>query len=107
MKIGIAVRQSLFTCIIKIQVSKYAFTALICISCYNYAYHDFWKKLSCSRDSVHRIATAGMDAGCVANSHGGLILQRWRKQKYFFSESLEQPASDNGADMHKYNMIYT
>ena len=71
MKIGIAVRQSLFICIIKIQVSKYAFTALICISCYNYAYHDFWK------------------------------------QKYFFSESLEQLASYNGADMHKYNRIYT
>ena len=25
----------------------------------------------------------------------------------FFSESLEQLASYNGADMHKYNMIYT
>ena len=25
----------------------------------------------------------------------------------FFSESLEQPASYNGADMHNYNRIYT
>ena len=42
------------------------------------------------------------------------IVQPWRadfatvaEAEIFFSESLEQLASYNGADMHKYNRIYT
>ena len=34
-------------------------------------------------------------------------LLRWRINNKHFSESLEQLASYNGADMYKYNMIYT
>ena len=76
------------------------------MACYIYAYHDFWKKLSCSLGSVYRAATDGMDAGQVANSHGRLILQLGGSRN-IFSEPLEQLASHNGADMYKYNMLYT
>ena len=34
-------------------------------------------------------------------------LLRWRTYKIPLAEFLEHLASDNGADMHKYNTLYT
>ena len=39
---------------------------LACIAYYIYAYHDFWKKLRCSYNSVHTLARTGTDAGSEA-----------------------------------------
>ena len=48
-----------------------------------------------------------MDAALEAMHTWKYALLRWRINKKHFPESLEQLASYNGADMYKYNMIYT
>ena len=48
-----------------------------------------------------------MDAALEAMHTWKYALLRWRINNKHFSESLEQLASYNGADMYKYNMIYT
>ena len=48
-----------------------------------------------------------MDADLEAMHIWQYALLRWRINNKHFSESLEQLASYNGADMYKYNMIYT
>ena len=45
---------------------------------YIYVFCDFWQKLRCSWDYVHYPANSDMDVGIDANSHGWLILHRWR-----------------------------
>ena len=52
-------------------------------------------------------AGANMDVGAEAMHTGMYALLRWQMYRIPFSEFLEQLASDNGADMHKYNTIYT
>ena len=46
---------------------------------------------------------AAMDAALEAMHTGMYALLRWRMYRKHLSESLEHLASDNGADMHKYN----
>ena len=46
--------------------SKHANLIYECITYYIYAYHDFWKKLRCSWNSVHTLARTGTDAGSEA-----------------------------------------
>ena len=48
-----------------------------------------------------------MDAALEAMHTWKYALLRWRINNKHFSESLEQLASYNGADMYKYNMLYT
>ena len=48
-----------------------------------------------------------MDAALEATHTWKYALLRWRINKKHFPEFLEQLASYNGADMYKYNMIYT
>ena len=70
-------------------------------------YHDFWEKLRCSWNSVLYIAKSGMDADLEAMHTWKYALLRWRINRKHLSEFLEQLASYNGADMYKYNMLYT
>ena len=42
-----------------------------------------------------------------SNAYKDVCLLRWRTYRKPISEFLEHLASDNGADMHKYNMLYT
>ena len=48
-----------------------------------------------------------MDAALEAMHTRMYALLRWRTDRTSLSEFLEHLASDNGADMHKYNMLYT
>ena len=48
-----------------------------------------------------------MDAALEAMHTRMYALLRWRTYRIPLSEFLEHPASDNGADMHKYNTLYT
>ena len=48
-----------------------------------------------------------MDAALEAMHTRTYALLRWRINNNHFSESLEQLASYNGADMYKYNILYT
>ena len=48
-----------------------------------------------------------MDAALEAMHTWKYALLCWRINNKHFSESLEQLASYNGADMYKYNMLYT
>ena len=48
-----------------------------------------------------------MDAALEAMHTWKYALLRWRINNKHFSESLEQLASYNGADMYNYNMLYT
>ena len=48
-----------------------------------------------------------MDAALEATHTGMYALLRWRMHRKHLSESLEHLASDNGADMHEYNSLYT
>ena len=75
------------------------------MTCYIYAYRDFWKMRGCSWHSVYHIAKVSMDADLDAIAHG------WASgigggHRNNLSECLEQPASDNGVDMYKYNTSY-
>ena len=54
------------------------------MACCIYAYHDFGRSLVVLMTLFVAQPQDGMDAGLVANSHGGLILQRWRKHKEIF-----------------------
>ena len=48
-----------------------------------------------------------MDAAFEAMHTWKYALLCWRINNKHFSESLEQLASHNGADMYKYNILYT
>ena len=48
-----------------------------------------------------------MDAALEAMHTRMYALLRWRTYRIPLSEFLEHLASDNGADMHKYNTLYT
>ena len=48
-----------------------------------------------------------MDAALEAMHTWKYALLRWRINKKHLSESLEHLASYTGADMYKYNMLYT
>ena len=80
---------------------------LACITYYIYAYHDFWEKLRCSYNSVMYLAKSSTDAALEAMHTGMYALLRWRTYTVPLPEFLEHLASDNGADMHKYNTLYT
>ena len=58
-------------------------------------------------DVYKRQAKSSTDAALEAMHTGMYALLRWRMYRIPFSEFLEQLASDNGADMHKYNTLYT
>ena len=47
--------------------------------------------------------------GCCfrSNAYKDVCRLRWRTDRTPLSEFLEHLASDNGADMHKYNTLYT
>ena len=72
-----------------------------------YSYRDFWEKHSCFWCSAHIPAKAGTDAGLAATSHGWLFCSDGDCFLLLLSEFLEHLASYNGADMHKYNLLYT
>ena len=80
---------------------------LTCITYYIYAYHDFLEKLRCSYNSAKSLAKSSTDAALEAMHTGMYALLRWQMYRIPFAEFLEQLASDNGADMHKYNTLYT
>ena len=65
------------------------------------------EKLSCSLDSAHFLAKGSIRAALEAMHTRMYAFLRWRADRKHISESLEHLASYNGADMYKYNMLYT
>ena len=53
------------------------------------------------------LAKSSTDAALEAMHTRMYALLRWRTYRIPLSEFLEHLASDNGADMHKYNTLYT
>ena len=88
-------------------VSKHAVYTWLCITYYVYVYHDFWEKLRCSWNSAKYLAKSSTDAALEAMHTRMYALLRWRTYRRHLSEFLEHLASDNGADIHKHNTLYT
>ncbi len=53
------------------------------------------------------LAKSSMDGALEAMHTRMYALLRWRTYRKPISEFLEHLASDNGADMHKHNTLYT
>ena len=67
----------------------------------------FGRSLDVLRTLLSNLAKSSMDAALEAMHTGMYALLRWRTYRIHLSEFLEHLASDNGADMHKYNTLYT
>ena len=87
-------------------MSKHANLMYECITYYIYAYHDFGRSLDVLR-TLFTLARTGTDAGSEAMHTRMYDLFRWRTYRKTLPEFLEHLASDNGADIHKYNTLYT
>ena len=59
------------------------------------------------RTLLSKLAKSSKDAALEAMHTRMYALLRWRTDRTSLSEFLEHLASDNGADMHKYNTLYT
>ena len=67
----------------------------------------FGRSLDVLRTLLSNLAKSSTDAATEAMHTRMYALLRWRTYIVPLSEFLEHLASDNGADMHKHNTLYT
>ena len=67
----------------------------------------FGRSLDVLRTLLSNLAKSSTDAALEAMHTRMYALLRWRTYIVPLSEFLEHLVSDNGADMHKYNTLYT